>query len=375
MFKRRSDERGQILVIVAGGILGIIAIAALVLEGGTLVLNRRDAQNTADLASVAGTHVVARFHTMLPSEPGRPTTVSHVYSGVLASANVNNCVAAGALCTWQAWFVDIGKNRIGGPMSAGDSSGIPSNAAGVQVGVTRTPSSVFGRLFGQGTWTVTTEATAQAKSPTSIGQGVLLPIAVCGWDSTAAPNDCAQASQNPAPGNFVDFKPFQTYDLTDGKDAPGGFGWLSWNGSNSANIMADRICNPQNPSFSLDSPYDAPGTPSGVMGTDPSSGETWFPIDPGKSNASAVRSCLDQWINSKLPVFVPIYDIVHGNGNNAWYHITGVAAFILTAREQPAIDQIQGMFVEYYPLSEIPGNLGGSLPTPADISVSIALVR
>ena len=49
------DERGQILVIVAGGMIALLAIAALVLEGGTLMLNRRDAQNGADLASVAGT--------------------------------------------------------------------------------------------------------------------------------------------------------------------------------------------------------------------------------------------------------------------------------------------------------------------------------
>ena len=53
------------------------------------------------------------------------------------------------------------------------------------------------------------------------------------------------------------------------------------------------------------------------MGTNPSTGETWFPIDPGKSNASAVRSCLDGWIDSGATVLLPIYDLVTGNGNNA----------------------------------------------------------
>jgi uncharacterized membrane protein len=57
----RSDvERGQVLVIVAGGLLALMAIAAVALEGGTLVLNRRDAQNSADLASLAGARMVAR---------------------------------------------------------------------------------------------------------------------------------------------------------------------------------------------------------------------------------------------------------------------------------------------------------------------------
>jgi hypothetical protein len=276
------------------------------------------------------------------------------------------------MCIWDAQFVNSALVPIG-PVT-NDSAGIPSTAAGVRTGVTRTPATVFGRLFGQGTWTVSAEATAKTGELNSLAFGQMLPIAVCGWDSTAAPNDCAQASQSPAPGNFIDFLPGQTYDLTDGKDAPGGFGWLSWDGSNSANIMADRICNPQNPPFVLDSPYDPIGVHGANPGVNPATGEVWFPIDPGKSNSSGVRACLDQWIHSKATVLVPIYDVVTGNGNNAWYHITGVAAFILTAREQPAVDQIQGMFVEYYPLSEIPGNLSG-LPTPASQSVGIALVK
>ena len=33
------DERGQILVIVAGGMIALLAIAALAIEGGMLMLN------------------------------------------------------------------------------------------------------------------------------------------------------------------------------------------------------------------------------------------------------------------------------------------------------------------------------------------------
>ena len=202
----------------------------------------------------------------------------------------------------------------------------------------------------------------------------MLPIAVCGWSNPAG-NDCAQASTNPAPGNFVDFQPGQIYDLTDGKDAPGGFGWLSWTGSNAANALADAICNPQNPAFSLDSPYDSPGAYGGVMGTNPSTGETWFPIDPGKSNASAVRACLDGWIDSGATVLLPIYDLVTGTGNNAAYHITGVAAFVLTSRSQPAIDNIQGYFVEYYPYTDVPGGASAPPPGPEDTTYFIGLVK
>ena len=84
---------------------------------------------------------------------------------------------------------------------------------------------------------------------------------------------------------------------------PGGFGWLSWDGSNSATALSDAVCTPSNPALSLDSPYDSPGAFGGFIGTNPSTGETWFPADPGKSNKStcgpasiagsaAARQCL-----------------------------------------------------------------------------------
>jgi hypothetical protein len=356
------------LVIVAGGLVGILAIAALVLEGGTLFFNRRDAQNAADLASVAGTRIVALKYT----DTATTRTQADVYGAIQTSMNLNGCVTPSTVCTWDAQFVDQTLASLG--QVANTSAAVPTGTVGVRTGVTRTPAALIAHIWGRDTWTVSTEAVARTGSSSNVPAGKMLPIAVCGWDSTAAPNDCAQASQNPSPGNFIDFKPFQIYDLTDGKDAPGGFGWLSWNGSNSAQEMADRICTPNNPGFVLDSPYDAIGVHGPDPGVNPATGEVWFPIDPGKSNASSVRACLDQWIDSGATVLVPVYDVVTGTGNGAWYHITGVAAFILTAREQPAIDQIQGMFVEYYPYSEVPGNLSGP-PSPADISVFIGLVK
>lgn len=360
---RLGDERGQILVIVAGGLIGLLAIAALVLEGGTLVLTQRDGQNAADLAALAGTRVVSLHYT----DGGR--TEDAVYEAIEDVITANGCGGAGVPCDWTARFVganftDLGPVNDGG----GALSGTP---LGVAVGVTRHPDAIMGRILGFGTWDVSTDATAMTGKGSGVPAGVMLPIAVCGWDDPSTPNDCIAA--NDPDGDFIDFQPGVIYDLTDGMDAPGGFGWLSWTGSNSANIMADRICNPQNPSFSIDSPYDDPGTP-GIMGTDPSNGETWFPIDPGKSNADVVRDCLDEWIDSGATVLVPIYDLVVGEGNNAWYHLTGVAAFVLTAREQPAIDQIQGYFVEYFPIGEVPGGIT-TPPGEEDVSVQILLVK
>ena len=76
-----------------------------------------------------------------------------------------------------------------------------------------------------------------------------------------------------------------------------------------------------------------------------------------------MRACLDGWIAHGTTVLIPIYDLVTGKGTAAAYHITGVAAFVLTSRDQPAVDNIQGYFIEYVPYSG--GTAAGSHPTPA----------
>ncbi|RJQ07848.1 MAG: hypothetical protein C4558_08980 [Dehalococcoidia bacterium] len=49
---RRED--GQVLVLVAVFLMGLVAVAGLVADGGLLLAQRRDLQNTADAAAAAG---------------------------------------------------------------------------------------------------------------------------------------------------------------------------------------------------------------------------------------------------------------------------------------------------------------------------------
>ncbi len=57
---RRAE--GQILVLFAGGLAVFLILIGLVIDGGMAFLSRRDAQNTADLAALAGTKVVADLY-------------------------------------------------------------------------------------------------------------------------------------------------------------------------------------------------------------------------------------------------------------------------------------------------------------------------
>ncbi len=255
---RRDSARGQVLVIVAGGLIGLLAIAALVLESGTLMLNRRDGQNSSDLASIAGARIVALNYT------DAARTQADVYAAVSMNMTQNNCgVASSAPCAWTAEFVGAGLVTLG-PVT-NTVSALPTGALGVRAKVTRSPGAIVGRILGFATWTVSTEATAIAAKPSSFPSGTLLPIAMCGWFS-AVGNDCAKATNTPS-SNAIDFQKGQIYDLTDGSDAPGGFGWLSWDGSNSGGALATALCTPSNPPFSLDSPFDSAGAYDGYIGT------------------------------------------------------------------------------------------------------------
>ena len=167
----------------AGGLIGLLAIAALVLEGGTLLLNRRDAQNSADISSMAATRIVALNYTQAPK------TQADVWNAIRGSLDVNDCPVGGSpVCVFDATFVGGSLNGLGNVNDT--AAALPTGALGVRVAVTRQPGALLGRVLGQTTWTVTSEATAVAAQPAEFPGGTMLPIAVCGWVDPSNPNDC-----------------------------------------------------------------------------------------------------------------------------------------------------------------------------------------
>jgi hypothetical protein len=50
----RSGERGQVLVLFAGGLVALLLVAALAFDVGMMLVERRDEQNAADAAALAG---------------------------------------------------------------------------------------------------------------------------------------------------------------------------------------------------------------------------------------------------------------------------------------------------------------------------------
>ncbi len=328
---RARARQGQILPLFAGSLLVIILIVGLVIDGGNVFLQQRDSQNGADIGAMAGTKRLADYYVKGTAY----TPTNNVYTAIATRMTENNCGASSA-CTWTAKYVGprTGAGFLDlGPVAATDPNPptVAGQAAlGVRVDVNRTPRTYLLGVIGQSAWNVNTSATALAQEPTGAPAGQLLPIGL---------------TELPTQEGAV-------YALTSGSNGPGNFGWVSWDGSNSAGSLATSICTPNNPAFSL--PYQFPG-------------------DPGKTNASAVRNCLQQWVDNQQTVLIPIVlksndpaappgCSTGGNGNNFHYCIVAIAAFVITGYAQPAVDQINGRFI-----GTIPYSTGTNPSVPAGI--------
>jgi len=343
-----SRERGQILVLFTVMLTALLLITALVIDGGNAFVNRRDAQNAADIAAMAATKRLADYYTQSTAF----TASNNAYSIIATRMTQNGCTSA-STCTWTAHYVGA---RAGasfpnlGVVGQSDTT-VPgavsgAKALGVKVDVTRNAATYFLGMIGQSSWTIKTTATAVSGQPAAAPAGQILPIAL------VSPPTMSE-------GNI--------YSLTSGSNGPGNFGWLSWDGSNDAGALATAICTPNNPTFTL---------------------PTQFAGDPGKTNADAVRACLQQWVNSQATVLIPIVLASNDpnapagcstgdNGNNFHYCVVGLAAFVITSFSQPAVDQINGRFVQVTPYStgdSVPGGLTAP-PAPGSQYYVIGLAQ
>jgi hypothetical protein len=134
----QPQERGQILVLFALSAVAVIAMVGLVLDGGDTYAQRRDEQNGADLAAMAGANAYM-------NQPG----------GVIAKRNAaqSAAIAAAARNGYTHGAASASVNVTVTLVSAG---------ATVRVDVTKPHQNAFARVMGFGSWPVTVTATAVA---------------------------------------------------------------------------------------------------------------------------------------------------------------------------------------------------------------------
>jgi hypothetical protein len=154
---RRSPERGQVLVLFGGGIVALLIIAALAFDVGMTVVERRDQQNAADAAALAG----ARF---LLTDDAAAKAAAEAAARQLAIDNGFNDADAS-----EAVNVFI-------PPIHGKYKAFPRF---IEVQIEATRPSVFGGVFGKSEWPVGAFAVA------TNAQNLTFPFSMMALDPTA----------------------------------------------------------------------------------------------------------------------------------------------------------------------------------------------
>lgn len=360
------EPRGQVLVIVAAGLVTIIAMTGLVVDGGLAWGQQRDNQNASDATSEAGAVVLAE----------RLTGLTRTDADVLAAVDAS--VVANGVDKIGAWYTDISGNLIDatgavvGSTADADAVGedglIPPNAAGVQADTSKTFETFLVRVIGFSTLTATADATSvagyiQSVCPASGDCNVLpvtIPLNIVTCDGSG---DVAVADP---PQEWPHFYAPVTIPLC--KNNPGNVGWLDWTptaGGTSELITA----------------VGPPGT------NDEMTVPNWFYMtSTGNINSRGVEDALNYYATSGIPVLIPIFDAtcntepsepspglsdikrcptanVGGQGQNQWYHINKFVSFLLddpkgafiSGSDKPACEQngngatscLKGMFVRF----------------------------
>ena len=162
---RRPHERGVTIALVALAMVGIIAMAALSIDVGTLYQASADAQKSADAAALAGARVLS-----LSGITGDPKNSSGNWSAACASAtqiattvaNQNN-VGGKAPSKVTVTFLSSDKSDCGS--SGGSAFGI-NPMVKVQVVQASLPT-YFSRIWGRTAGSVSASATAEVFNPSN----------------------------------------------------------------------------------------------------------------------------------------------------------------------------------------------------------------
>jgi Flp pilus assembly protein TadG len=177
MRTRSRSEPAQIIVLFALSLVAICALMAVILDGGTLFLQRRTVQNAADAAALAGTRALQQA-TISPT--------GNIGTAVCAYLVAN---AFGITPTATAYFVAAdGITSLGpialpaGCIGTAPNSSIVAGTSGVHVDATIGPYNTYmAGIVGIPTLTAKAAATAQVGG-LAIPAGAITPLAGCGPD-------------------------------------------------------------------------------------------------------------------------------------------------------------------------------------------------
>ena len=327
--RRRGDgERGQVLVIVAVGMVALVAMVGVVVDGGYAWGKQRDTQNAADASAKAG--AVKLAENLAGKSPANVD--ADVLSAVAdtAAGNVVGLPAAYYTTMAGTLLTPAGAPATGTGDAARVGGGvIPPGAAGVRAVTDQTFDTFLARVIGFNQLTTSADATAVAgylasceASAGCIVLPVTVPVTVLACDS----------QNNPAPvtnsggDKILWTSPSNPLTIPLCKNGPGNVGWLDWSPpAGGTSELVQAILTPSNIYLKW------PGW--------------YFITSTGNVNSKSVEDAINTYAGD--PVLIPQFDLtcdatptgpgvldcpvghVGGNGQNQWYHLAGMSTFQL----------------------------------------------
>jgi hypothetical protein len=353
------DERGQVLVIVAAAMIGLIAMVALVIDGGYAWGQQRETQNGADAAAKAGTAVIQQ---MLG---GGTVTGNDVACAVAESATDNDVLLAGAE------YTDFQGNLLGTSVGACGSGGaLPAQAQGVKVEAEQLFDTFLAGVIGL----TELKANADATAVVAIAQDICPANQGCAVLPVTFPrtvDSCDKLNQRVVgTGPYVIHSP-QNGDVLDASNlailplcntANGSVGWLEFGCGN----LRAHINNPCNGEIPLPTWLKASTGNVNCCETDLEAFTGTQPGVPEDEDAVVQIPLHDFACAGDLPDAAPItscasYPTWSGDGgggvNGTYYHIPYAVGFKLDGAfvqgADPQCNQAPGA-----PLSGRPGGVG-----------------
>lgn len=307
--RRLNDDDGAVAIIVALLTVTLLGIGALVLDVGNLYWERRQLQAGADAAALSAAQDLAAG--IVTAEATARTV-----------ADLNN--VRGAYISTYAPEPAAGRVTVTTTTGSRDAAGTLTTALAGVLGIATTQ----------------TSATAVARwGPLGSGTSIPLTISMCDWQQITGGN-VANLPSAPLTVRFHSTSPNPCTGPA-GQLLPGGFGWLTPDGSGSCQTT----------------------TVNGVAAGKPGAG-TPTPAGSTGCTTGFFAGLLGQ------TVLMPIHTLASDNGSNASFTIVGFAALEVqgyyfggqfASSPQPCSGSdrcIRGRFVAYYDLENAPTTTG-----------------
>ena len=366
-----SSGRGQILVIVGVAMVALLAMAGLVADGGIAFANRRQAQNVADAASMAGTRIISvdRFEKVYDpsSSPTFADPGAAVQQAILDAFAYNS--NPGQTFDPIVWgvpgapeYTDYRARRFpnaefptAGPLYVIPGA-IPSEAQGVYVRASANAETLIMQIVGINSITNSVDATAITGPTVPVGK--LLPLVVrdrytecinISCSHTRPPlgvplGDYQRPYQEGCLYKFRDTNPTEvecngstdpSFPTLSPPDYSGSFGWIDWDGGNSPTSDLNPWIS--DPSIAPTGWYTTPCANDATdvtcridAGSLPAPDDDLFWRLEGTTGNRNVSLNLTWSTYEGREVYVPIWrEAQSGSGTNAKFEIHGFGVFIL----------------------------------------------